>query len=439
MIRFIVVLSSLLIAPQALAVSGSLKSSTDFYQQKLGKPTDDLVPFGQLELNDKHKFTKRFRFQWKLVALGNFEAEKPGANEERLAHEQSFVDLPEAFFEYRDGASKFRVGMNTVNWGVVDVSSPSNVVNTSAFLHPLRLPKRGSPMVEWQWDRESFGISALYIPRQPRSVLPARDSRWLPRDVLTNMPVSITTDELGTVELPDELRYSYISDRELDHARDHNYGVRLKSNLGSFDLQLTYFEGMSPFPKIRVQTVLNPSGSGFVADPEIGLGQTQYKVRNSGFGMSYAAEKVILRLESVYQHTVSDVTNQGIHPWVWSSVAGAETNFDVGTSSVTILAQYYHTEIPTKADNLISSSYRLFDRTGVLGVRWPASDAWLFSASALFETQSQGLFWSAGAENKISDALRMGVSWRDFSAQKDGLIKTFDKNDHANLDLTYFF
>lgn len=427
-------------APNALAITGSLKSSTDFYQQKLGRPTDELVPFGQLELNDRHKFSKRFRFQWKFVALGNFEAAKPEDNEERLASEQSFLDLPEAFFQYKNGASEFRLGMNTVNWGVVDISSPSNVVNTSAFLHPLRLPKRGSPMVEWQWDKETFGISMLYIPRQPRAVLPARDSRWLPRDVLTNMPVSITTDELGTVLLPDELRYSYLADRELDHARDHNYGVKLKSRLGSFDFQLTYFEGMSQLPKIRLQATIssNPDGS-WSADPDIGLGQVFYKVRNSGFGMVYAADRAIFRVETNYQHTLSSVTNQGIHPWVWSSVLGVETNFDLGTSSLTILAQYYHTEIPTKADNLISSSYRLFDRTGVLGLRWPVNDSWLLSASTFIETQTQGLFWTAGVENKISDALKMAVSWRDFSAEKVGLIKTFDKNDHANLELTYFF
>lgn len=421
--------------PSAFAISGSLKSTTDFYQQKLGPPTDELIPFGQLELNDKHKFTKRFRVQWKFTALGNFEAEAPKANEERLANEQSFLDLPEAFFEYKWGSSRFRLGMNTVNWGVVDVSSPSNVVNTSAFLHPLRLPRRGSPMVEWQFGEEKFGVAALYIPRQPRAVLPARDSRWLPRDVLTNIPTA--PGVASTVILPSEVEYEYLADRELDHARDNNYGVKIHSHLGSFDFQLTYFDGQSPFPKISPTLTINTVGNDFVASPTVGLKQVQYRVRNSGFGATYAGESFIFRLESDYQHTISK--GNGLQPWTWSNVAGIETNFDIGSSSLTVLAQYYHSEIPTKADNMISSSYRLFDRTAVLGLRWPASEQWLFFGSALFETKTQGLFWTAGLENKVSDALKIGASWRDFSAQDAGLIKTFDKNDHANLEMTYFF
>jgi hypothetical protein len=45
----------------------------------------------------------------------------------------------------------------------------------------------------------------------------------------------------------------------------------------------------------------------------------------------------------------------------------------------------------------------------------------------------------AGFENKLSDSLRWGLSWRDFSAPEEGLIKTFDRNDHATLELTYYF
>src|SRR5690606_1284876 len=106
-----------------------------------------------------------------------------------------------------------------------DVSSPSNVVNTSAFFHPLRMPTKGAPMVELQWKGESLGIHALYIPRQPLATLPSPDSRWLPRNMLTNY-----TSSIGEVYLPEVLEYNYLSELELNHARDHNYGLRLTSH-----------------------------------------------------------------------------------------------------------------------------------------------------------------------------------------------------------------
>ena len=349
-------------------------------------------------------------------------------------NELLYVDLPEGFVERKWGPSKLRAGMNTVNWGVVDGYSPSNVVNTSAFFHPMRTPKRGAPMVELQTGGEAFGLHALYIPRQPRPILPATDSRWLARDMLVNL-----SSALPTVQLPQRLDYAYGSEVELDHARDNNYGLKLNSHAGSWDFQATHFEGASPFPKIGPSLVVNSAPTGFVAQSPIQLNPISYRIRNSGLGITYAGDKWIYRFESVYKHTVSDGAAYGLQPWSWVNVAGVETNIEMGRSALTVIAQYYHTDTPLKADNYISSSYRLFDRTGVLGLRWPVNDSWLVAVSALFETNTHGLYWTAGVEQKIKDVFKWGVGWRDFSAQDPGLIKTFDKNDHVNLDLTYFF
>ncbi len=124
---------------------------------------------------------------------------------------------------------------------------------------------------------------------------------------------------------------------------------------------------------------------------------------------------------------------------MWSNVLAMETTLDLGTTSMIWLAQYYHTVNPREADNFISSSYRLFDRTAVVGARWAWSEKLTFTGSVLYETQSAGVFATLGFEQKLSDKLRWGLSWRDFSAREEGLIKTFDRNDHAALDLTYYF
>lgn len=427
----------------AASFSGTLKSSTDNYMQDLGEPTTTLVPYLSAELAGKHKFSKRLRTQWKLSVLSNLEAKSAGATEELPLNEQTFADIPEAYVERKWGSNKLRLGMNTVNWGVVDGYSPSNVINTSAYFHPLRTPKRGSPMVELESGGESLSVHGLYIPRQPRAVLPAANSRWLPQDVLVNLSTA-----LPAIRLPDRLDYTFGSEFELEgdgaKARDHNYGARLQSHVGSWDFQLTHFDGASPFPKIRPTLVINSVGNEFVADPAIRLDPVTYRVRNSGAGITYAGENWIYRLEGAYTHVESmgykeNSVGFGLYPWSWTAVAGVETNFDIGRNSLTVLAQYYHSEVPIPADNYISSSYRLFDRTGVFGLRYPMSDKLMLSGSAMIETKTHGLFWTAGFEQKLKDALKWGLSWRDFSAQEDGLLKTFDKNDHVTLDLAYFF
>lgn len=427
-------------SPSANArIRGSFKSSTDFYQQKLGQPTDDLTPFLLLDVGGKNKITKKFRFQWRLFAAGNMEAEGEGATEGTPFNEAGYVDLPEAFFELKAGSSKFKLGMNTINWGVVDGYSPSSVVNTSAFFHPLRTYKRGAPMIEWQLGGDKFGFEALYIPRQPRSVLPATDSRWLPRDILVNL-----SSLIPQVTFPDRIEYTYGPEIEASgagvKARDHNAGARLYAHLGKVDLQLTHFEGLSAAPKVKVLGTINSTADGFVGTNPMELRPVSYRIRNTGAGITYAGDSVIFRLESAYQDTLTSMKdNLGLQPWSWTSAAGMETNLNIGSTTMTAILQYYQTENPQKADNLISSSYRLFDQTGVLALRWPFNDDLVMSGSVLYEMVNKGLFWTAGFENKFADALKWGVSWRDFSAGEEGLIRTFEKNDHFALDLSYYF
>lgn len=432
---FVLLFAWLVPAVSYASFSGTFKSSTDYYPDDLGEPTSTFSPYLILDANGKNKFTKKFRFQWRAYALANPESKD--------SPEKAYWDIPEAFVEIKaSSATRVRFGMNTVNWGVTDLSSPSDVVNPSAFFHPMRIVKRGSPMVELDYDKEVIGVHALYIPRQRRSVLPSDDSRWLPRQFLVNV-----TTEAGTIDVPKFLEYDIEGDEIMDNgskrnnlttnALDHNAGLRLSSHLGSLDLYAMHFEGAAPQPKLRPSITIVSGSPNFVAQSPIKLTPIFYRVRTSSAGFVYAAEKIILRAESAYQHTINK--DPLLQPWMWSSVAAAETTLNLGRTSMILLTQFYYTVNPQAPDNLISSSYRLFDRTGVLGARWAWSDQLTFTGSLLFEANTKGIFALLGFERKISDSLRWGLSWRDFSAPEEGLIKTYDRNDHATLDLTYYF
>lgn len=405
--------------------SGQLKSSTDYYPTDLGKPTTTLVPYLSADLAYKAKFSKAARFQFRGLAITNPEA--------KSAPEKIFGDVPEGFFELKAAELKLRLGMDTVNWGVVDVSSPSDVVNTQVLFHPTRTFKRGAPMAELLWDRKVFGFHAVYIPWQARPLLPSTDSRWLPRRFLVNIV------EQGTrVVLPPQMEYEYLGPQTLDHALNNNAGLKLFSHLGNVDLQLTHFEGASPSPKARPRIfITTPPGGNAVVESPVQLAPVTYRVRTTGVGATLAFEHFIVRAESAYQHTIS--RDDLLQPWSWSNVAAFETNVNVGTSTVTWLAQYYYTRNPQQPDNLISSSYRLFDDTALLGARIPWDDRTTVTVSGLYVFDEQGLYWSAGFDQKLTDALRWGLAWRDFSAARDGLLRTYERNDHASLDLTYFF
>jgi len=420
--------------PAFAGFSGTLKSSTDIYPQRLGEPTDEIAPYLIMDFNGKQRVTKKLRYQWRAYGLTNPESEH--------SPEKLYGDVPEAFFEWKPSALRVRFGLNTINWGVTDLASPSDVVNPSAFFHPLRTIKRGSPMIELDYNKEVIGVHAVYIPRQRRGLLPSEDSRWLPRSFLVNVD-----PRYGRVIIPPFLEYDFDGDEVLEsgsnknvlttNALDHNAGLRLNSHLGRLDLFAMHFEGAAPQPKVRPTIVLVASGNDFEAVSPVKLTPVYYRVRTSSLGMVWALDKLIVRAESAYQHTISE--DPLLQPWSWANVLALETNVNVGATSMILLSQFYYTVNPQAPDNMISSSYRLFDRTGVFGMRWPFSEKITFTGSLLYEANTKGMFWMASFEQKLSDSLRFGLGWRDFSAQEDGLIKTFERNDHATVDLTYFF
>ena len=158
--------------PAAATPSGQLKASVDHYPSFSQEDETSIIPYLSLEIGDKYKLSQKTRFQFRGTLLGNLESkEQP---------EQIYADLPEAVFEWRLPGLRLRAGMNIINWGVVDINSPSDVVNPVAMFHPLRSYKRGAPMLEFDWSSDTFGVHAIYIPVQQRPLMPSIDSPWLP-------------------------------------------------------------------------------------------------------------------------------------------------------------------------------------------------------------------------------------------------------------------
>lgn len=423
-----------LAAPLASAgpINGQLKSTTDDYPYNLGPPTSDLIPYVSLQFEQKVKFSHTLHLQWKAFALTNTASKYPPEN--------FYGDIPELYLEKKWGESKWRIGLNTVNWAVVDVNSPSDTVNTIAMFHPLRQMKEGAPMVEGLIGPEAFNLDLIYIPVQRRPLLPSKDSRWLPRDFLVNVP---SYQGISKIDIPQRLDYEFNHAQDLSGSLQNNYGAKLASHLGSLDTQITYFEGAAPTPKIlpTINATFGNTPDELIAMSPIYLTPITYRVRTTGFGFAWAAlDNLIIRGESAYQSTVSQYQVSGVlQPWSWSNVLALETNVSIGSSTLTILGQYYYAKNPQAADNFLASSYRLFDNAAILGGRLAYSDTLTVNLSALYEPDTKGVFAQGGFDEKLSDHLSWGLSYHEFAAQKDSLLKTFEKNSHGTLDMIYYF
>lgn len=394
---------------------------------------DNLLPRLEATLQDKIKFKSSWRAQWKIFASGNFVADgetrtSPGRSE------KFYLDLPEAFVERKRGEQKFRAGFNTVNWGLVDLSSPMDTVNTVALFHPLHSIKQGAPMLEWLWTSDTFEVDALYIPWQTRPRLPDADSRWLPRSVLLNLRA-----DRYRIVLPKKIAYRTLKPETIDHALSHNAGVKLTLHWGRLDLHASHFEGAGSVAKARPTVELDTSiaSDDLYALSPIGLAPLTYRVRTSGLGFVWATDSWIFKNENVYQSAVGQ--DPLVQPWMWQHVLAAETSSEIGGRNLTTILQFYKATSSFRADNTTSNYFRLFDQTPVLAMRLASSDTLTWLGSALYESNTRGWFFILGFEHKLKDALSWKLSWTNFSAPREGLLKTYDKNDHATLEMTYFF
>lgn len=425
----------LVLTPPSFALSGKLESLTEYFPTQIGGPTNNAVPRLGLELDQDQKINKRFRYSFKGTFQSNLVS--------KYQPENYFADLYEAYVEYKPNRTfKTLIGWNTVNWGVLDLYSPMDVVNQHTYFDPLNAQKRGAPMVNFQWNPRGWEMSAIYIPFQAKAIFPSNDSRWLPRNSISNVALNYQGQQ-GTANLTTPALYDIQSPVTVDSALNHNFGLNIVKHWDWLDLHAMYFNGAASTPSflldVNGQTPTSLTPLVFQLNNPIILHPMFYRTQSTGFGFSATDGDIIYRGEAVYQATVPPPDAYNVSPWMWQSGLGLEKNWDISGMTLTQIVHYYYAKYPNEAGNLPDSGYRIFDNAAMIGGRLAVSDEKYFYASVLYNFSQQGIFWTVGYSEKLTDALRWDVSWRDISASKAGLLKTYDQNDHAVLDLTYFF
>jgi|GEM_PF-6828234 len=435
-IQAAVLIFSFFISTSALALSGKLESLTEYFPKDLGASTNTVTPRLGIELDQDGKINKQYRYSFKGTFQSNLVS--------KYQPENYFADLYEAYVEYKP-TRKFKtiIGWNTVNWGVMDIYSPMDVVNQHTYFDPLNSAKRGAPMVNFQWNPRGWEISAMYIPFQAKAIFPSNDSRWLPRNTINNVAINYQGSR-GQALLTNPVTYDIQNPVTVNSALNNNFGLNLVKHFDSLDLHAMYFNGAASTPSFLLDTTGGtfqslPPNLVIKLDNPIILHPMFYRTQTSAFGFSANLGDVILRGESAYVATVPPPDAYNVTPWMWQSGIGLEKNWDLGSTTLTQLVHYYYAKYPDQGGNLPDSGYRIFDNTPMIGFRWAINDEKYFYASVLYNVTQDGIFWIAGYSEKLTDALRWDISWRDISAKKDGLLKTYGDNDHAVIDLTYFF
>lgn len=358
--------------------------------------------------------------------------------------EQSWYDLPEGYAQLKGAiiegvAGTLQLGYNTFSWGVTDGYNPVDVVSARRYSDPLNAEKLGAFSALGRLDLGWILAEGIYIPWQRSSTLPGDHSRWLPREI------SSQVKEAGVLfDTPKVPEYTFGPDRNYDNPLHNNFGGRLSSHFLGIDAALYHFEGASTVPGTAfhmdgdVIRVL-PLPVEIAARSQILLTEIFHRVKVSGASAVFNVWEFVVRGETV----VADDDHPGSSAFPeheTDSVVELEHTFSGEKSSLTVigLQSFSNQRYGDSSTTSTPSLTQLFNRASGLGVRWQPLESLNGETFAVFDTLHGGQIYKAQLTYKLSDAWRVYGGGEIFSAKTAVPIGTYGKNSRmiAGLKLS---
>ncbi len=354
--------------------------------------------------------------------------------------EKVYWDFPEGFVQWSSLPWTVQLGMNTFTWGDTDVFNPLDVVNARRFYDPFRSEKMGAPALVVKRDFENFFVEAVYIPEQSKTKIPGENSRWLPRDVFRLK----TFGGQGETRLllPENMKYRFLPELEVDNALKNNLALRLKFRLSGFDWTLMAYQGAAGTPDVRpaevtatpVAATAGFTSATFRLDPDVGLQAAYYPIRTTGTSFTWVLGNFLVKGVGAYTH----VKNRrfDLPQRIWENALGIERTFGVGKGSLTALVQGTYVNRGNDAVETTSVSLaRMFDEAVMGALRWAPNEVFTATASYLRDNKFEGSLWHLDSSYKIRDGWRAKVSADLLDGPTETPLGTYRKNDRVTLSI----
>jgi hypothetical protein len=403
-----------------------------WHSEKVGPDVKTLRPIGNLKLPTTIRYGKR----WRLRLLPVLQADPDNLSK----RERYYTDPQEAFVQWSQLPLTVQLGFNVVQWGDTDIFNPLDVVNARRYWDPFRSEKLGAPGLFVKRDWESFFIEALYIPKQRESKIPGEKSRWMPRDVYKSRSVG-TGFGPARIVLPSNLNYQYAESLELDNALDNNFGARVKFRLSGFDWTIAGFQGAATAPAVNLKRITATATSltplTFVVNPDVTLQAAYYKIRMTGTSFAWVLGDFLVKGVAAYTKPLS--VRRDLPTRVWENALGLERTFSFGEMSMTMIAQGTYVDRGDAVDTNSVSLSRMFDRAGMMAIRFQPGEKWTVLASALRDFRFIGNLFHAELGYKIRDGWKLDLTGDILGGAAETPLGTYRRNDRATLALTAQF
>ncbi len=422
-------------ADTKLSVNPDIRLDSMYYPTKVSPDYSGVREIYTLSAPGSVRFAKEWKFR--------FNPELSGDPQNASKAERFFADPREAYMQWQKHPFTFQLGWNTFTWGDTDVFNPLDVVNQHRYQDPLRSEKLGAPSLTARWEHGPWSLEGVYVIRQRKSLLPGENSRWLPRDIYSSESIGSSGIQ-GTVTLPSNVNYNYSTEAELDHALSNNFGARIKGKFSGLDVSLVGFQGAANAPMVGlsqitvIATSFNSANNiNFVVSPNVYLQATYYKIQMAGASFVSVLGDFLLKGESAYTKPVS--AKSGIPLKGFDNVLALERGFDVGGNTLTAILEGTYAYHQDPVDNGSTSLSRMFDRAGILALRYAIGEKWTVLSSFLRDTKYKGNFYRGQVSYLLRDSLTLDLTADVIGGETGTPLGTYAKNDRGIFGLEYRF
>jgi len=354
---------------------------------------------GQFDENLTLSFTPRWDGDWNDGAdLWSVELFMRADNKDSG---REHADIRELLWLHIDGDNEWRVGINTMFWGVTESQHLVDVINQIDAVESIDgEDKLGQPMIHLKRYQDWGVLDFLVLPGFRERTFPAKEGRL-------RLPLVVDTDQV-----------EYESSAGQQHI---DYALRFSQTYNDLDLGVSWFDGTNRDP------LLLP-GIDSKGDPVL----TPFYEQMTQIGVD--AQLIYLdwiwRLELIHREAESGDRDAFIYGFEYTFYGVLDSSSDIGA-----IVEYSY-------DNRPEGERGVFDRDIFLGARFALNDAQSSEVLAgfLVDTDNHSRSFRVEASRRIGASWKLELELQTFANIDDNdPLAAFANDDYLLVDMAYYF
>ena len=311
------------------------------------------------------------------------------------------ADIRELLWLHVDGDNEWRVGINTMFWGVAESNHLVDVINQVDAVESVDgEDKLGQPMIHLKRYQDWGVLDFLVLPGFRERTFHASEGRL-------REPLVVDTDE---------------ADYESSAGQQHiDYALRFSQTYKDLDIGISWFDGT------RRDPLLLPA---LDADGDPVLIPFYEQMTQIGIDAQLLYEDWIWRLELIHRRTDSDATDAFVYGFEYTFYGVMQTVADIGA-----IVEYSY-------DNSPEGQRGVFDRDVFIGARFALNDAQSSEllAGFLIDTENHGRSFRIEASRRIGDSWKLELELQAFANIDDeDPLSAFADDDYLLVEMAYYF